>query len=256
MFEQSTRTEGPASKRVFGACVGFAGQAALVSVAIVAPMVFPQILPRATLITNLTAPGPPPPPRAPGKVLIRPRGEHRAVTQFRAGELIAPNAVPPRARILEDPEPVALGPGVYGGLPIAGGRESGHGSVLDSILSDGTPAVPPRAAPTRTDPAARSVQAQIPRVPVGGIVKMAKLLFRVEPVYPVLARQMRVAGVVELEGVIGIDGRLVQLRVKAGHPMLARAAIDAVRQWVYEPTTLNGKPVEVIAPITVTFILN
>ena len=81
-------------------------------------------------------------------------------------------------------------------------------------------------------------------------------MHRVEPQYPEMARKMRVAGVVELEGVIGTDGRLRELRVVNGHPLLARAALEAVRQWIYAPTTLNGDPVEVIAPITVTFRLN
>lgn len=66
----------------------------------------------------------------------------------------------------------------------------------------------------------------------------------------------RVSGVVELEAVVGIDGRIRELRVKSGSPLLAPAAVEAVRQWIYEPTTLNGEPVEIIAPITVTFRLN
>jgi protein TonB len=71
-----------------------------------------------------------------------------------------------------------------------------------------------------------------------------------------LARNMRIQGTVELSSVIGVDGRLKELRVLSGHPLLAGAAIDAVKQWIYEPTYLNGDPVEVIAPITVTFKLN
>lgn len=67
---------------------------------------------------------------------------------------------------------------------------------------------------------------------------------------------MRVSGVVELIGVIGTDGRIKELRVKSGHPLLARAALEAVARWIYKPTRLNGSPVEVEAPITVTFRLN
>ncbi|MGP8245845.1 MAG: energy transducer TonB [Bryobacteraceae bacterium] len=85
---------------------------------------------------------------------------------------------------------------------------------------------------------------------------MAHLVYRVEPIYPSLARNMRVQGTVELSSVIGVDGRLKEQRVVRGHPLLAGAAMAAVKQWIYEPTYLNGDPVEVIAPINVTFKLS
>jgi protein TonB len=71
-----------------------------------------------------------------------------------------------------------------------------------------------------------------------------------------MARQVRVSGKVELMGVLGTDGRIHELKVLSGHPLLVKAAVDAVMQWVYRPTVLNGQPVEVQAPITVNFILN
>ena len=85
---------------------------------------------------------------------------------------------------------------------------------------------------------------------------MARPIHRVEPIYPSIARQARVAGVVELQGVIGTDGRIHELKVLSGHPLLVKAAVDAVSQWIYAPTILNGQPVEVAAPITVNFKLN
>jgi protein TonB len=87
-------------------------------------------------------------------------------------------------------------------------------------------------------------------------LKMATPIHRVDPVYPALAKQARVSGVVELIGVLGVDGRLHEVRVLRGHPLLVKAAVDAVMQWIYEPTMLNGQAVEVSAPITVNFILN
>jgi protein TonB len=77
----------------------------------------------------------------------------------------------------------------------------------------------------------------------------------VEPVYPEIAVRTRVSGKVELEGVIGIDGRIHELRAVSGSPLLIRAALDAVRQWVYKPLTLNGEPVEVVQSIVVNFNL-
>ena len=84
---------------------------------------------------------------------------------------------------------------------------------------------------------------------------MAKLVKRAIPLYPPMAKAMRISGVVHLTGVIGKDGRLERLQLVSGHPMLAQAAIEAVRQWIYRPTLLNGEPVEVIAPIDVMFTL-
>ena len=76
------------------------------------------------------------------------------------------------------------------------------------------------------------------------------------PVYPPLARQARISGTVRLEGVISRTGHVINLQVVSGHPLLATAALDAVRQWVYRPTLLNGEAVEVIAPIEVHFTLS
>jgi len=75
------------------------------------------------------------------------------------------------------------------------------------------------------------------------------------PVYPPLARQARISGTVRLEAVIALSGVVQSLRVASGHPLLARAALDAVRQWVYQPTLLNGEPVEVLTQIDVNFKL-
>ena len=85
---------------------------------------------------------------------------------------------------------------------------------------------------------------------------MANPIHRVEPQYPPLAKQAHISGTVEIEAVIAVDGRLREIHVKSGPPLLVKAAMDAVKQWVYEPTTLNGVPVEVVGVILVTFRLN
>ena len=76
------------------------------------------------------------------------------------------------------------------------------------------------------------------------------------PAYPPLAKQARVSGTVRLIGVIAKDGTMQQLQMVSGHPLLVQAALDAVRQWLYRPTLLNGQAVEVIAPIDVIFTLS
>jgi protein TonB len=75
------------------------------------------------------------------------------------------------------------------------------------------------------------------------------------PVYPPLARTARVSGMVRLQAIIAIDGSIAELNVISGHPMLIAAALDAVKQWRYRPTVLNGKPVPVDTQIDVNFTL-
>lgn len=84
----------------------------------------------------------------------------------------------------------------------------------------------------------------------------ANIVHRVQPDYPVLARQARIQGAVVLKAVISRNGTIENLQVLSGHPMLVRAAVDAVRQWRYRPYLLNGEAVEVETQITVNFVLS
>jgi protein TonB len=93
-------------------------------------------------------------------------------------------------------------------------------------------------------------------VRVGGQIKEPKKLKNVPPAYPDIARQARVQGVVILECTISPQGRVTEVKVLRGIPLLDQAAIDAVKQWVYTPTLLNGVPVPVIMTVTVNFRLN
>jgi periplasmic protein TonB len=255
MFEQSTLAPAPAGKRFFATCIGFAGQAALVSFAILAPMLWPQILPRATFVELIAAPGAPLPPPPKGDTSVQPR-HARPTTQLSGTTLVAPVHIPAQAQtLIETPEPATQSYGVAGG--VEGGVPGGdsHG-VLNSILDSARTV--PQPVQAVTPRAVHTVQPTIApiRVRQGGNVRVARILSRVEPKYPEIAVRMHVQGAVEIEGIIGVDGRIHELRVLRGHPLLTRAALDAVSQWIYEPTTLNGDPVEVIAPITVTFRLN
>ena len=81
------------------------------------------------------------------------------------------------------------------------------------------------------------------------------LVHRVQPEYPPLARQARIQGTVILRAIVNREGRIENLQLVSGHPMLVQAAIDAVRQWRYKPYVLNDQPVEVETQITVNFTL-
>ena len=90
---------------------------------------------------------------------------------------------------------------------------------------------------------------------MGGVVSAARLIYQPKPEYPELARLARTQGAVEFEAIIGKDGSIEELKVVRGHPLLVKAAFEAVQQWRYQPTLLNGEPVEVLTEITVTFKL-
>jgi TonB family protein len=93
------------------------------------------------------------------------------------------------------------------------------------------------------------------RIRVGGAVQQAKLVQQVSPAYPTDARASRTQGVISLHVVIGTDGSMKQVDVVRGDPLLAKAAVDAVKQWRYQPTLLEGDPVEVDTMIDITFRL-
>jgi protein TonB len=116
------------------------------------------------------------------------------------------------------------------------------GGVIGSVLSSTPVAVPKIATPQR--------------VRVSSGVSTGMLVRRVQPNYPPLARQARIQGVVVLQAQISKDGNIENLQLISGHPMLAPAAIEAVKQWKYKPYLLNGEPVEVETQVQVNFTLS
>ena len=110
------------------------------------------------------------------------------------------------------------------------------------------PAALPKAGRGKDPAAAR-------RMPVAGEIQETRLLHRVDPSYPPLAKEARIAGLVQMSAVIGRDGAIQSLKVIRGHPLLVPAALEAVKQWTYQPTLLNGRPVEVQTQIDVNFVL-
>ncbi len=193
---------------------------------------------------------PPPPPEL-SKPQPRPASQR---PEFRdPSKLYAYKRIPDQTPVILDPptqSPVSTGPYVPGA--IYDGRAAGTG-ILPSAASIAPP--PPVAKATAPEPV-RTAAPPAERIRVGSGVQEAKIITKVIPVYPALARQARVSGTVELLGVIARDGTVQHLQVISGHPLLTRAAVDAVRQWIYRPTLLNGNPVEVVSPIQVRFILN
>jgi protein TonB len=128
--------------------------------------------------------------------------------------------------------------------------------VETTSTQDGrTPAGLPAGAVSGSLPAQPPWPAAVGAVRVGGAVRAPAMTRRVHPVYPPIAQSARVQGVVILEALVGEDGRVRDARVLRSIPLLDQAALDAVRQWEYEPVLLNGAPVPIIMTVTVQFTL-
>ncbi len=255
MFERSFLDRpGDAIVRPWAVMVSFAGQIALVVVAVLLPLIYNEVIPAGRVLSIFLAPGPPPgrpKPQPAAKVKFAKAPERQNVSRG----FVEPTGVPRKvAMIIEEPAAPPSGNsgdglGVVGSI---GQADAPLSRAVARILTDVPAVAPPE--PPRT-PEAKPLPA-IRRITVGGQVQAAKLIDRAIPVYPVLARQARISGVVKLAAVIGVDGAIRDLRLVSGHPLLVPAAMAAVRQWRYQPTTLNGDPVEVDTVIDVNFTFN
>jgi protein TonB len=252
MFEQAVLSNSTSGRRAWATGLGITIEGVVVGTAMLLPMLFPQAMPRAQTLISLLEPSTPPAAAHHAPVAAQARVIPTNVRPFNDKVLRLPTSRPDHPIQIQDPDDVPVG---VVGMPegIGPGIGTGNGTSVSNIVLDAMRFVPPPRV--EAVPVPKSAPAVVGRYHVGGLVKMARLIHRVEPIYPSVARNMRIQGVVELTSVIGVDGRLKELRVLSGHPLLVGAAMEAVKQWIYEPTYLNGDPVEVIAPITVTFKL-
>ncbi len=186
---------------------------------------------KAFFVEPQAAPPPPPPPPPPAP---KPVQQVRPVQQVepQPDKFTAPVHTPDQIK----PESIDLG-----GAGVPGGVEGGvRGGVVGGVVG-GLPDAPP--PPTQA-------------VRVGGQIKEPKKVHNVNPAYPDIAKQARVQGIVILECTISPQGKVTDVKVLRGIPLLDQAAIDAVKQWTYTPTLLNGVPVPVIMTVTVNFKLS
>ena len=218
-------------------------QIAFLALLILIPLIYTEALPKTLMSSILLAPPPPPPPPPPPAAVLVVHVKPVAHL-MEAGKLVAPKAIPKDVKIIKEEEaPPDVGAGMVGGVPggVAGGSMGGViGGVIGGAGSTAAPP-PPKVTPKR--------------ITVGGNVQAAHLVNRIQPLYPPLARQTRISGTVKLHAIIGKNGAVEQLQVVSGHPLLVQSALDAVRQWRYQPTLLNGEPVEVDTEIDVIFSL-
>lgn len=215
-------------------------EAALVAVLIAVPLMAVDVLPvplqamDAFVISSAPPPTPPPPP---------------------ASSSVEPQQTPEPAQIvdvqqipipLEAPTGIAPEPPTDITFERAAGAVPGGLGHPDGVPGGWTGVPPPPVAPPVAPP-------QVTRV--GGNVLPPVKTRHVNPTYPPLAQAGRIEGIVIIQATIGVDGRVTDTNVLRGHPLLDAAALDAVRQWEFTPTLLNGVPTAVIMNVTVTFRL-
>jgi protein TonB len=253
MFEQSFVAGTARVRTGWSMVISMATQACVLGVAIVAPLVNPQLLPLAVGAWDIRIAPPPGRPAAPPPAPeTAPKARAKAApSQVRNAALITPLRIPERPELIIDEAPLqAAGPeGPY----VPGMREGAGvpGGMAPSVARLAPPPPPPPAAKA-TEPE----QKQVVRIRMGGDVQQGRLIHQVTPKYPPLAVQTRTQGKVTFTAVISTQGQIMNLQLVSGHPMLTAAAAEAVRQWRYRPTLLNGDAVEVVTVIEVHFTLH
>lgn len=230
MFEQLV-VSGKMQKtnKPWSVALSAAVQAVLLGVLIIIPLLYTEALPKNMLNTFLVAPAPPPPPPPPQPVVkVAPK-------VINIQKMVAPTVVPKNIAMVKEEAPV-----VYANNNE--GVNGGTGNVLGGLIGSGPAAPPP--PPTATQ-----------RIRVGGQVQAASLVNKVPPMYPPIAKTAHVSGTVVLHAIISKDGEIRELQYVSGPPLLMKAAMDAVKEWRYKPTMLNGEAVEVDTTVDVVFSL-
>jgi protein TonB len=236
MFEQSMLLSSAPGKKAGALAASLTAQCLALGTLLLISLIYTDRLPFAQLQLPTFLP-PPPRPEIPK---TEPVVQRRTIPRV-WNPLASPTTIPPLNRQLDliDNAP-GLPDRIDSGPPIP--------SMPNLIV---TPIIPPPPLPTHLVEAT-----PIKPIAVASDIQSAKLIHKVIPVYPNLARITRISGTVRLQATVSAEGTIEKLEVISGNPMLVQAAVDAVRQWIYRPTILHNIPVEVIAPIDVIFTLS
>jgi protein TonB len=199
------------------------------------PLIYPEALPQQLISILLEAPRPPAPPPVVKQLPVR---ATRDRTEMQDDRILAPPAIPISIRYIATPEP-PVGDSVPGA------------SDLGQAIPDVNASIFKGHAQSPVVRQAANGPVRLPSTIVAGMIVQKTI-----PVYPIIAKEARVEGVVILQAAISANGTIENLRVVSGHPMLRQAAIDAVSNWRYRPYLLNGQPVEVETTVNVVFKLS
>jgi len=227
------------SRRGWTTVASFAVQSMGLCILLLLPLFFTDALPKLRLMEAIAPPAPPP---GPPPAMERHTSPVVRQSNISNGIVMMPRSIPTQVAQVDDSDSVAEAPPCV--LCVTGGTGSSPSanSVLNG-LGNNTAVIPPPPKPTATKP------------PISRMME-GNLIYRPQPVYPPIARSVRVQGPVVLRAIISREGTIENLQVLSGHPMLVKAALDAVRQWRYRPYMLNGEPVEVETQVTVNFLLS
>jgi protein TonB len=238
MFNTLESTWDRSARRGWSTLASFGFQAMAVSLLLLVPLMYVQGPPKITWFEALPFLVPPSAPAPPTGTT-----QHHTPTSTNvAGEhIIAPPSIPERVAMLNEQQ-VGAAPNLDSdGVP-GGTGDARNGGVWRS-LGNNVEVAPPPVTPAPEHPMRVSHWAE------------GNVIYRVQPVYPPLARQARIQGPVQLRAIISKTGVIENLQAISGHPMLIPAALNAVRQWRYRPYMLNEEPIEIETEITVNFIL-
>ena len=207
--------------------VSLLSHSVIVFAVVVVPLLATDVLPKPW--QKIAPPYMPAVPAPPPQPKIRP-DVPKPINNLNAAPIVAPDRITPERPVEPD-------------LSFQDANPIG---VVDGIGNIETVIAPPpvvKAAPPEP-------------VRVGGAIRQPQRVRDVQPVYPPIAQSARIQGIVIIEATIGADGQIVNARILRSVPLLDQAALDAVRQWQYTPTLLNGVPVPVIMTVTVAFTLS
>lgn len=250
MFEQTYVMQGGNHQNPWALATAVTLQTALVAGAMALSMIHIDLLPRPPMRVGTMG--------LPSKsVKIVDTGARAAAApsgaSSRALKIFTPAKVSPLSNVASSDLIAIADSGMASDNQTAGTGVPEAGILGGAFFGDATPVLSPPPPPTK--PMIQKAVSPGKPLLVGGEVQAAKLVRQIKPSYPALARQARISGAVRLEAIIGKGGAIQNLRLVSGHPLLAPAAVEAVRQWLYQPTLLNGEPTEVVTQIDVNFLL-
>jgi periplasmic protein TonB len=227
MFQELVSSRGKASGQWYTLPLSFVVHTSVLAALVVVPVIATDVLPTPrSLLEFVVMPAVPSLPTAPPQRVAK-----VAVAVPHTVPLVAPESIGVESGLVPEHDTIP-----------AGGLEG----VLEGIgVFEMAPEPPPAMAPAPADP-----------VRLGGDIKPPVRIEYQMPDYPPIARANRVQGVVIIEAIIGVDGRVQDARILRSIPLLDQAALEAVRAWEYTPTLLNGRPTPVIMTVTVRFTLN
>jgi protein TonB len=240
MFQQTFVDSVQPTKKQYTVTMSLLLQIVVVGVLTLLPLVYTAVLPGAQLRSLLVAPAPPRP-----KVIVHQVSSNPPVVRAPLNAMVAPISIPHTVAQVDRAAPDIGVEGSVGNPGIENGIPPSLIGAMPVERPYVAPAVPDIAKAQQSGP-----------VRVGGAVAESRVIHRVVPLYPPIAQSIRVEGVVEFSATISKEGNIENLQLIHGHPLLAKAAEAAVLQWKYQPTLLNGRPVEVITDIVVNFRLN